>query len=335
MKSTFSFLFAGLLIVVSPAELFSQGSTVYASVLSTKLFVVGAANPETGLYHQRSSEDTVWHHMGARNIREFGVAVHTPSRGQLICLASGNGVHMTTDGGITWKVTTGWQITEVLAVTIDVANPDFMLCGTPYGVFRTLDRGTTWVECNNGIAQKFTSSVIIDHSNSSILYCSTEDGVYRSEDRGNTWKRTSLNVGGVRVVVQSPRDPNVLIAGTDDHGIYVTRNGGRYWEKCEAGLDHLTFFTITFDPVNPKILYAGGYMTGVYKSIDEGVSWTRKNTGLSNLNLHSIAVDPTSSNRVFAGTQWGGVFRSDDGGDTWRNVGLSGSQVWQITVQPF
>jgi photosystem II stability/assembly factor-like uncharacterized protein len=100
-------------------------------------------------------------------------------------------------------------------------------------------------------------------------------------------------------------------------------------------LDHLTFFTITFDPVNPKILYAGGYMTGVYKSIDEGVSWTRKNTGLSNLNLHSIAVDPTNSNRVFAGTQWGGVFRSDDGGDTWRNVGLSGSQVWQITVQPF
>jgi photosystem II stability/assembly factor-like uncharacterized protein len=76
-------------------------------------------------------------------------------------------------------------------------------------------------------------------------------------------------------------------------------------------------------------------MTGVYKSIDGGVSWTRKNVGLSNLNLHSIAVDPTNSNRVFAGTQWGGVFRSDNGGDTWRNAGLSGSQVWQITVQPF
>jgi photosystem II stability/assembly factor-like uncharacterized protein len=98
------------------------------------------------------------------------------------------------------------------------------------------------VECNNGIAQKFTSSVIIDHSNSSILYCSTEDGVYRSQDRGDTWKRSGLNIGGVRVVVQSPKHPDVLIAGTDDDGIYVTRNGGRYWEKSEAGLDHLTFF---------------------------------------------------------------------------------------------
>jgi hypothetical protein len=29
------------------------------------------------------------------------------------------------------------------------------------------------------------------------------------------------------------------------------------------------------------------------------------------------------------------VYRSDNGGETWRNVGLSGSQVWQIIVEPF
>ncbi len=335
MKSTLVHFFLCLTIVAAPSALYAQQSTVYASVLSTKLFVVGAANPETGLYIQQPTEDTVWHHLGAMNIREFGVAVHTPSRGQVICLASGNGVHRSTDGGKTWKISTGWQITEVLCVIIDRRDPAIIFCGTPYGVFRTLDGGLAWVECNNGIAEKFTSSVIIDYTNPAVVYCATEDGVYRSENRGDSWKRTGLSVGGVRVVVQSPGDSNVLVAGTDEYGIYTTRNGGRYWEKSEAGLDHVTFYSIVFDPSNPQVLYAGGYVTGVYKSTDGGVSWSRKNHGMPVLNIHSIAVDPTNGNRVFAGSMWGGVYRSDDGGESWRNVGLSGSQVWQIIVEPF
>jgi photosystem II stability/assembly factor-like uncharacterized protein len=177
--------------------------------------------------------------------------------------------------------------------------------------------------------------VIIDRANPAVVYCATEDGVYRSENRGNTWKRTGLNVGGVRVVVQNPMDSNMLVAGTDDYGIYLTYNGGRYWEKSQAGLDQVTFYSIAFDPSNPQVLYAGGYVTGVYKSTDGGVSWARKNNGLPVLNIHSIAVDPTNSNRVFAGSMWGGVYRSDNGGETWRNVGLSGSQVWQIIVEPY
>ncbi|HTY36497.1 MAG TPA: YCF48-related protein [Bacteroidota bacterium] len=324
------------LVVLVPSTMFAQHSTVYASVLSTKLFVVGAANPETGLYLQsQPTTDTIWHHVGPKTIRDFGLAVYSPSKGQIICLASGNGVHRTTDGGKTWKITSGWEITEVLCVTIDRNDPNIIYCGTPYGVFRTLDGGTTWVECTNGIKEKFTSSVIIDAANPAVLYCATEGGVYRSDDRGTTWMRTGLSVGGVRVVVQNPKDPTMLVAGTDDYGIYITHNTGRYWEKTEAGLDHQTFYSIAFDPSNPKVLFAGGYVTGVYKSVDGGVSWARKNTGISVLNIHSIAVDPTNSNRVFAGSMWGGLFRSEDGGETWNKAGLTGSQVWQIVVEPY
>ena len=335
MKSTLAVKLCCLLFVAVPTVLLAQQSTVYASVLSTKLFVVGAANPETGLYMQRPAEDTAWHHLGAANIREFGVAVYAPSRGQVICLASGNGVHRSTDGGKTWKITTGWQITEVLCVVIDRRDPNITFCGTPYGVFRTLDGGLNWTECNTGIGEKFTQSIIIDYTNPAALYCATEDGLYLSTNRGDSWQRTGLNVGGVRVVAQSPKDAHMLVAGTDDYGIYITHNGGRYWEKSEAGLDHQTFYEIAFDPSNPEVLYAGGYVTGVYKSTDGGTSWARKNNGLPVLNIHSIAVDPTNSSRVFAGSMWGGIYRSDDGGETWRNVGLKGSQVWQIVVEPY
>ncbi len=333
MKSP-QILVVGLISILFSAGLFGQQSTVYVSVLSTKLFVVGAANPETGLYYKKTG-DTSWHHAGAKNIRAFGLAVHVPSKGSLLCIASGNGVHRSTDGGATWRISTGWEITEVLSVEIDRSDPTFMLCTTPYGVYRTLDGGASWKECSNGIKEKFASAVVIDHQNSDILYCATEGGVYRSENRGDTWQRTGLGVGGVRVVVQNPKDPNTLVAGTDDHGIYITRNGGKYWEKTEAGLDHLTFYAITYDPTNPQVLYAGGYVTGVYKSTDGGLSWTRKNEGLSNLNIHALAVDPTNGNRVFVGTQWSGIFQSDNAGSTWYNIGLNGSQVWTISVQPF
>lgn len=327
-------LLIGLISIVFSAGLFGQQSTVYVSVLSTKLFVVGAANPETGLYYTKAG-DTVWNHAGAKNIRAFGLAVHTPSKGALICIASGNGVHRSTDGGVTWKITTGWEITEVMSVAIDRSDPNFMLCTTPYGVYRTLDGGTTWKECNKGIRETFASSIVIDSKIDNILYCGTEDGVYRSENKGDAWQRTGLGVGKIRAIVQNPRDPNTLVAGTDDNGIYITHNGGKYWEKTEAGLDHMTFYAITYDPTNPDVLYAGGYVSGVYKSTDGGRSWTRKNQGLTNLNVHSLAVDPANSNRVFAGTQWSGVFQSDNAGDTWRNIGLNGSQVWTISVQPF
>lgn len=312
-----------------------QQSTVYASVVSTKLFVVGGANPQTGLFFQHPSDDTLWQHTGRNNIRAFGVAVSTPSKGQLICIASGNGVHTTTDGGATWKITTGWQITEVLGVVIDPRNAQVIYCCTPYGIWKTVDGGATWNEMNKGLASLFVSSVIVDHSNSNTVFCSTEDGAYRSDDGAVTWKRMGLSIGGIRVIAQHPVNKNILVVGTEDHGIYFSRDEGNVWEKSEAGLDHATFFTVTFDPNNPETMYAGGYQTGVYKSTDGGKSWKRANDGLTTLNVHCIAVDPTNSNRVYAATMWGGVFRSDNAGASWRNVGLGGSQVWTISIQPF
>jgi len=114
-------------------------STVYVSVVATKLFVVGAANPQTGIHFQHPSADTVWQHTGPVNIRAFGVAIQPGSDRKILYIASGNGVHKSTDGGATWKITTGWNITEVLSVSPDPFDPERMYCTTPYGVFRTTD----------------------------------------------------------------------------------------------------------------------------------------------------------------------------------------------------
>ncbi|MGH7594930.1 MAG: WD40/YVTN/BNR-like repeat-containing protein [bacterium] len=324
-----------IFFLIPVSQALAQESTIYVSVVATRGYVVGTANPPSGLFYQRPSEDTTWHHTGSNNIRAFGLAVHAPARGQLIYIASGNGVHKTSDGGKNWKITTGWEITEALWVSIDPKDPQTVYTATAYGISKTSDGGATWKQMNTGLTSTFTSSVIVDHANSNVIYCSTEDGVFGSKDGAQSWTKLGLRVANVRVIAQNPRDSQMLAAGTDNNGIYISRDSGKVWAKSEAGLDHATFYAIAFDPNHTEVIYAGGYVTGVYKSIDGGRSWKRYQEGLKNLNIHSVAVDRANSNRVYAGTMWGGIFRSDDGGVTWRQAGLSGSQVWAISIQPF
>jgi photosystem II stability/assembly factor-like uncharacterized protein len=307
----------------------AQEPTVYATVISTKLFIVGAPNPQTGLFFQTPNEDTVWRHTGATNIRANGVAFDRSAGRNIIYIASGNGLHKTTNGGESWKIMTGWEITEVLGVTVDLRNGSNVFISSAYGIYKSTDEGMTWKQVHRG----FVSAVRIDHSNSSHLFSSTEDGVVESTDGGNTWKATNLSVKRIRNMRQHPINANILFAATEDNGIYRSDNAGKSWTKVEAGIDHTTFYTIAFDPSNPNLVYAGGFATGIYRSTDGGRSWKRSFQGLLVDHIHSIVVDPTKSGRVYAATIGDGVYRSDDGGVTWRNVGLRGSQVWRVAIQ--
>lgn len=332
-KNTACFLL--LFLVTARGGALAQNSTVYASVVATKLFVVGAANPNTGLFFQHPGDDTTWQHTGANNIRAFGLAVPARDRGRVLYISAGNGVHKSVNGGATWKITTDWRITEVLWVAPDPHDTNTVYCATEFGIFKTSDGCVSWREMNTGLTHTFTTCVVVDHAVPGKVYCATEGGLFQSVDGAATWTRMGLSVGGTRVIVQHPRNPAVLLSGTESYGMYASRDGGNVWVRSEAGVDHLTFYTIAFDPTNPDIVYAGGYVTGVYKSTDGAKSWRRVNEGLANLNIHALAVDPTDGQRVYAATMWGGMYRTDNGGASWRPAGLGGSQIWNLVIQPF
>jgi photosystem II stability/assembly factor-like uncharacterized protein len=323
-----------VLLTLGGLQSYAQESTTYAVVTATKLFVVGAANPRTGVFFQHPAEDTSWHHTGPNNIRAFGFAVGPNSGGRVMYIAAGNGLHKTTDGGEHWRITTGWDITEVLWVSPDPQDQNSVYIATPYGIFKTVDGCATWKRMNQGLSSTFTPCVIVDNADSRHVYCVTEDGAYGSDDGALTWKRLGLSVPNTRVIVQHPKDPKTLAVGTEENGIYISNNGGKWWTKRESGIDHQTFYAIAFDPGNPDVMYAGGYVTGVYKSIDAGNTWKRVNNGLTAPTVHSLAVDPGNSSLVYAACYWGGVFRSDNGGGTWRNVGMPESQIWTLFIQP-
>ncbi len=307
---------------------------IYACVINNKSYTVGADNPRTGLFYTNSGGGG-WHHMGWTNGRAFGIAVDTSTNPNSIYIAEGNGVHKSTDAGKTWAIKTGWEITEVQKIIIDPKNRNVLYIATPYGVWKSSDGGEKWEKKNKGLKEvneTFVTSVLVDRQNTSRILISTENGILESTDAGDSWHPLALQGKAVRRLIDSPNKPGLFLAGTEEDGIFFSRNAGKTWKKGNRGLKHKTFYALAADLHNSENFYAGGFKTGIYKSIDGGRSWKNFSQGLTNLDIHSIATSPLDSRIVYAGTIGDGVFQSLDGGETWKFIGLEGCQVWELKI---
>lgn len=309
----------------------AQQDTIYMSVLNSRKHRLGAQdNPVVGLFLSTDA-GTTWTHKGWRGyIRTF--YTEAGSDGALWS-ACGNGVLRSTDGGNSWRITTGWQITEVLKVKVDPRMPSVAYAASAYGVFKTEDNGETWQERNKGFLKPFISDIVIDRDRPGRLLATSEDGIYLSTNGGGDWHREGLNGKGVRTLTQHPVVSGLFFAGTEDDGIFVSRDGGTSWSATNSGLTNLTVYSIACDRSNPDVLYAGTHGGGVYRSADAGKSWKQKVEGLSNLVIHSIVVLPSNPSVIFAGSLNGGLFKSTDSGDHWSFDSQEEAQVWGLWVR--
>jgi len=181
--------------------------------------------------------------------------------------------------------------------------------------------------------------------------------IYRSEDRGDSWKlispdlsrqinRDSLPVmgkvwgpdavaknastefyGNIVAFAESPKDENLLYAGTDDGLIHVTHDGGASWSKIEhfAGVPDNTYVSrLIASSHDVNTVYAAfdnhknsDFKPYLLKSVDNGKTWTSIAANLPERGqVMAIAEDPADPRLLFAGTEFG-VFFSSNGGAKW------------------
>ena len=336
-KITFVLILCCLILIGIVDKIPAQELKIYAVTLSTGYGHTGMAMPLSAMFY-KTFANTSWQYMGRPNNRIFSFDFYKPAKGKIIAMATHTGVHQSWDWGKSWKVTTGWRITEVNSVAFDPRNSDIIYCSSPYGFYKTVDDGKNWTKHNDGlnsIDAQFVSSFIIDRLNPDIIYCTTEDVVYKSTNAGESWQKMGLRERHIRFIAQHPQDPKILAVATENNGIYFSLDGGNIWENRDTGLKHSTFYGITFDPSNPDIVYAVGFQTGIYKSVDGGKKWNQYFKGLDNLDFRSIAVDPNNSNRVIAGSIGKGIYQSDDGGESWRFIGITDGYVGTVRILDF
>jgi photosystem II stability/assembly factor-like uncharacterized protein len=307
------------------AAMFANGyaaDTIYMSVLNSQQHQWGKSqNPVVGLFISQDSGHT-WQHIGWREaVRIFHMDLGPD--GTIWC-AAGNGVLRSRDGGQTWRITTDWQMTEVLKVRTVSADPNKVYAASAYGVFKTTDAGEHWARIREG----FSSDLLISKENPAMILSASEDGIYASFDEGHFWDRFGLEEKGIRVLAQSGKN---FWAGTEDDGLFVLRDGEYQWQRMNKGLSDSTIYTIAVDPANDQQLFIGTHAGGVYASSDGGNSWVQRINGLTNLTVHGLLYLPP--HRLLAGTINGGLFESQDNGLNWHFNSQPDAQVWSLSIK--
>ena len=157
----------------------------------------------------------------------------SPLDAEMLWAGSDDGlVHLTTDGGGTWRNVTPPDMPEWATVSsIDPSPHDL---GTAYMavtryklddyaplLYRTRDYGETWTRIADGIrSNDFTRVVRADLVRPGLLYAGTETGIYVSFDDGERWQPLQLDLPVAPIHDISARE-NELVAATHGRSFWV------------------------------------------------------------------------------------------------------------------
>ena len=154
--------------------------------------------------------------------------------------------------------------------------------------------------------------------------------------------------GAILSIAESPKQPGVIWAGTNDGQVQVTRDAGKSWTNVTRNIPDLPPWG-TIYTVEPSRFNAGtAYITVdfhqennrdpyVYKTSDFGKSWKSLSATIPKSALsyaHCIKEDPVRQGLLFLGTENGLYVSFDDGGN-WQPLqnNLPHVPVYGITVQ--
>ncbi len=185
------------------------------------------------------------------------------------------------------------------------------------GVWKSSDRGLTWLPIFEHEATASIGDVAVAPSNPNIVWVGTgEDnlfraslsgtGIYKSADAGKTWQHMGLTDSGTigRILVH-PTNPDVVYVAASGHewtsnemrGVFKTTDGGKTWTKSFYRSPTTGAVDLVMDPADPNTLYAGMWQRtrrkwsdprveptytegGIWKTTDAGATWTPINDGL-------------------------------------------------------
>jgi photosystem II stability/assembly factor-like uncharacterized protein len=255
-------------------------------------------------------------------------------------------------------------------VVPDPRNSNIVYADDEGPFFTRYDRATgqaqsiqQWPEDISGHAadtQKYrftwTMPIVISSHNPDVIY-HTSQYVFRSNDAGNTWTEISPDLtrndkakqkdsGGpitkdqysveyydvVFALAESPKQENVLWAGTDDGLLHITRDGGKNWSNVTPkGIPEWSAISLidasAFDPASAYVAVDAHRLDDlhpyIFKTNDFGKTWSKIIGGLpDNSYVHAVREDPARKGLLYAGTETG-VWVSFNDGANWQPLQLN------------
>jgi photosystem II stability/assembly factor-like uncharacterized protein len=203
---------------------------------------------------------------------------------------------------------------------------------------------------------QWTYPIVPSPENPAALYV-TSQYVHRTTNEGQSWETISPDLtrhdstklgpsGGpitkdntsieyyatIFALAPSPRDSNVLWAGSDDGLIHVTRDGGKTWTNVTPKdlPDWALISIIDASPHDAGTAYVAAtryklddFAPYVYKTADYGRTWKKIVTGIpAGQFIRTVRQDPVRPDLLYAGGEFG-VYVSFDDGAHWQSLQLN------------
>jgi photosystem II stability/assembly factor-like uncharacterized protein len=254
----------------------------------------------------------------------------------MLWVAAGATVYRSADLGRTWSATVpGTPTSEwdaVFELALNPRRPGEVWAGTSWGLFSSMDSGSTWTEHRyNGHALASPVAIAIDPTDPDTVYASTgcnwcgasAFSVYylmRSTDDGLSWAPLyfpGIATGQPVTLAIDPGEPQHLVAA-GQQGVATSLDGGATWASWSI-FDRTVYAAVIDAAESDRILAATS--GGVLISSDGGVHWETSNNGLRAASLGDIAVVGGSHPRVLAAGGDVGIMAFDPSSGAWASSG--------------
>ena len=245
----------------------------------------------------------------------------------------------------------------------------------------------TWPRATSGLgaqADKYrfawTYPIVFSPHDSGIIYIGGNQ-ILKTTDEGQSWVEISPDLtkadpetlkpsGGpinrdavgaehyatVFTLAESPHEPGVIWAGSDDGLLHITRDGGANWSditpdphpqtpspiKREGASANMMFTMIEPSPHDQATAYVTAtryknddYAPYVFKTSDYGASWTAITDGIADDHFcRVVREDPICEGLLYLGTEFG-LYISFDGGDKWQRFqqNLPISPIYDLKIK--
>jgi photosystem II stability/assembly factor-like uncharacterized protein len=250
----------------------------------------------------------------------------------------GGFLFVSTDNGETWRPSMRSMPPRLITYAIlqDAQDANIIYLGTNLGVYRSLDRGTSWAPVWTPTkpvpAPKGKKKAPATRPAQNTAAAKPNDTIRRAQQ--------ALNAAGYKVGVADGRagtvTANALKRYQSDRHLPVTGKfdeitlrslGFSSSEVIDSMVQSVTLAeavnalvqTVDVDTQRPLFLAASNL--GLYRSLDPTKGWQKLPYGASfDSRTSSISVDPQHPETIFVGTASSGVLVSRDGGKSWQRV---------------
>lgn len=338
-------------------------------------FTTAAANPKEETKKKEGIDPDTFKGLKFRSIgpaftsgRIADLAVNPNNPSEYYAGVASGHIWKTVNAGITWEpVFDNYGAYAIGCLAMDPTNPKIVWAGTGEnnfqralgygdGVYKTMDGGKTWN--NMGLKNsRQIGMILIDPKNPDTVYAAAEGsvwgpggdrGLFKTSDAGKTWNKI-LSISentGVNSMVMDPRDPNVIIASSEqrrrhvhtkigggpESGLHKTTDGGKTWRKLTSGLPtvHMGGIGLAISPVNPDVVYviieAADNQGGFFRSVDRGESWTKMSSHTeAGQYYNEIFCDPKDVDKVYSVETY--TYVTESAGKYWRKLGNKSRHV--------